>query len=323
MDTSSEVRVESRSKSKQAISKIVLSAMMLALAVVLEYVAKLIPFFSWPAGGSVSITMVPLIMVSLYCGPVYGTVIAIAYSVINFFIDGVTGWTPNVLAVCLSLLLDYVIGFGCCGLAAFFRRPFFEKKAWAPVAAVVLCCLVRLVSSVLSGVIVFTQGFDYDSASGLMTDFTLGGFIYSLTYNAGYMIPSMVLDVAIFIVLLKPIYTTFNTTVILPLLPEAVREDKKKAITAHKLMPMYLVIQYVFGILSMIPQLKMYYLGYFGAVLGVGLLAYEIYDMTKQKDEKDSLSHFIYLALIVIGLSLSIVGICSFVTYGQGFYTED
>ncbi len=330
----------SRQNSQGAISKIVIASMMLALAVVLEFVTRSIPFFksAWLMGGSISITMVPLILTALYCGPIYGTVISITYAVINFFIDGVTSWTPNVLAVCLSLLLDYVIGFGCCGLAAIFRKPFFEKKPWAPLAAVVLCGAIRLFTSFLSGIIVFTQAFDYDSTSGLSTAFTPEGCIYSITYNAGYMIPSIILCAVLFIVLLNTLYNTFNMTIVRPLVPNSLKKDvnqyegdelDKKYIsheTVHasikRWMPVYLIIDYGFGILSMIPQLKMYYLAYFGLVLSILLILHFLFRICISKDFDKF--NFYYIALLAIGLGLSICGICSFFTYGSNFYsTED
>lgn len=314
-----------RAESKKAISCIVISAMMLALAVVLESVSKVIPLFEWPNGGSISITMVPLILVSLYCGPIYGTVIAICYSVINFFIDGVSGWTPNLTAVLLSLLLDYVIGFGCCGLAAIFRKKFFERKVWVLVASVILCGLVRLLSSFLSGMVVFTQAFDYESTSGLAIDFTKGGFIYSLSYNAGYMLPSMAFSIVIMLVLAKPLYTTFSYPFVKTLNPQRnlanADEAPAKKVSVQTLMPFYLAVEYILAVLAMIPQLKLYFLGYFGIVLGICLVVYQFcfLEFTNHKAEEHRLA-FIYLALAIVGLALNIVGVVSYVTYAKNLY---
>lgn len=315
----------SRKNSQKAVSKLVISSMMLALAVVLEFVTRSIPFFksTWLMGGSISITMVPLILTALYCGPVYGTVISIAYAVINFFIDGVIGWTPNTLAVCLSLLLDYVVGFGCCGLAAIFRKPFFRKEGWVPIASVLLCGTVRLFASFLSGIIVFTQAFDYDSTSGLSTAFTPEGCIYSITYNAGYMIPSMVLCAVLFVVLLSVIYSTFNTPLVRPLIPDGISEENtERTLPSKFVMPLYLIIDYVFALLSMIPQAKMYYLGYFSLIISFVSAAYFLIYRIAIKKEKTSLN-FLYFILFLFGLAMSICGICSFLTYGSNFYPTE
>ncbi len=317
-----ETKGSSRINTQKQISKLVISSMMLALAVAVEYISKCIPFFKWPMGGSISIVMIPLILVGLYCGPFYGFFISIAYSVINFFIDGVTGWTPNMQAVLLSLLLDYIIGFGACGLSSIFRKQFFEKKAWAPIVAILICGFTRLLASFLSGMIVFTQAFDYESKSGLAMDFTWGGFTYSLSYNAGYMIPSIVLCIALMFALLKPLYTTFNTNIIRPLAKEVNTTPSFDITTSKFIVPINLVIAYGFGILSTIPLLKMYYLGYFGIIISLSLSIYEFCAMLKDKKNEQPFDIYksLYLTLAVFGLALSIFGVVSLWTYGYTAY---
>lgn len=320
-----ETRGSSRINSQKQISKLVISSMMLALAVAVEFISKSIPFFKWPMGGSISIVMIPLILVGLYCGPFYGFFIGIAYSVINFFIDGVTSWTPNMQAVLLSLLLDYVIGFGACGLSSIFRKQFFEKKAWAPIVAILLCGITRLIASFFSGMIVFTQAFDYESTSGLSMDFSWAGFTYSLSYNAGYMIPSIILCILLMFALLKPLYITFNTNIIKPLTKE-VSSTSSFDITKSKLLtPINLAITYVFAILSVIPNIKMYYLGYFGILISLCLIAYEVYSIIKNKKENKKIEsiRILYLTLSIVGLALSILGTVSFCTFGASFYSNN
>lgn len=312
-----------------AVTKIIVSAMMLALAIVLEGVSKFIPFLKWPNGGSISVTMVPLVLAGMYCGPLYGTFVGVAFGIINFFMDGVISWTPNVLAVLLSLLLDYVIGFGCCGLAGLFRKPFYKKEVWAPFAALALCCVVRFLSSFMSGLIVFTSSFDYEATSGLCTDFTPAGVIYSFTYNIGYILPSMVMGFFVLAVLAKPLFIAMDYPIFASF-KKQYAGDTTSSFTLpsfEKLMPLYLAIEYLFGVLSSIPALKLSFLGYFGLVLGVALVAFEIVNLIKgnKEDDGDSkkLMSIMYLVLALLGIGASLAGALSPATYGSVYYPAE
>ncbi len=316
----------SREKSQKSIAQIVISGMMLALAIAMEGISKCIPFFSWPLGGSVSITMVPLILVGLYCGPLYGVVISVLFGVFNFLLDGVISWTPNVTAVILSLILDYVIGFGACGLSSIFRKKFFQKDRFACLYATLLCGSVRLVSSFFSGMIVFTTAFDYSSTSGLAPAFTWAGFTYSLGYNAGYMLPSIALDILVFFVLIKPLFISLDTTIVKNLAPKNSEETKSLPLPSFlQMLPIYLLFEVAFGIVSMIPSLKVSYFGYFGIMLGVGLVSYILVGLIKKKDEmsvNQRILYIVYLFVSLVGIALCITGCVSPVTYGAASYSE-
>ncbi len=326
MENTSNSNLSKREKSQKSIAQIVISAMMLALALALEGISKCIPFFSWPLGGSISLTMVPLILCALYCGPVYGTIIAMCFGGINFLFDGVISWTGNVTAVLLSLLLDYLIGFGVCGLASLFRKPFFEKKSWSLIASASLCGIARLVSSFLSGVIVFTNAFDYESTSGLAVDFSWGGITYSLGYNAGYMLPSIALDVLVLLVLVKPLFLSQKLPVVRSLSCETITTEKEKKFPSFQsLLPFYLVAEYVFAILSTIVPLYLSFFGYFALALGVGFLTYEIVYLVKGKEtltRNEKILCYSYIALILVGIAVSLAGVFSPISYGKDAYTD-
>ncbi len=311
----SNAQPSSRAKGKKAISRIIIAGSMLALAVMMEAISKAIPFFSWPMGGSVSLTMIPLILVGLYCGPVYGTLISMVFGGLNFLMDGVISWTPNAIAVVLSLILDYIVGFGVCGFSSLFRKSFFEKKVYAIVLAVVLCGSLRFLSSFFSGMIVFTQGFDYESTSGLATDFSWGGFTYSFVYNIGYMLPSIILDVICALILLRALYSTFKTPLVKPLIPSNISTSGFVLPSFDKLLPIVFLVDAIIGILSSIPALKISYFGYFGLVLSVSVLIYVVVKMVKEK-KIDYLS----LSFTICVLAVNLLGILSPYTYGQNSY---
>ena len=316
-------KTSSRAFSKKSLADIVISAMMLALALAIKGVSELIPFSNLPYGGSITIILVPLCLVGLLCGPVWGTVVPILFSVFNFLWDGVVSWTPNTNAVIITLFLDYIIAFGVCGLSSLFRKPFFKKKAWAPLVAVLVCGLLRLVSHFFSGVIVWNNIWDYEGPVNM--DWSKGGITYSLVYNTSYMIPTIILSLIVIAFLMKPLYTLFSMPLLQSLKPRSMKDDKEEVDT----LPSYRILSYIFAsifaladILSMIPQLKMNYLGYFVMPLALASLVYEIYRVIKMKKEKQQIqvADILMIVVFVLLLALSIVGVVSRYSYGASFY---
>lgn len=311
--------VSKRSVSKKAISQIVITSMMLAIALCLKGLSELISFFNWPFGGSISLVMVPLVLCSLLCGPIYGTIAGMTFGLFDFLIDGVISWTPNTLAVVLSLILDYLIGFGACGLAGLFKRPFFEKKTWAPLVSMLTCGIVRFISSFISGVVVFTSAFDYSSTSGLSVDFSVAGITYSLTYNLGYMLPTVILSLLVFVLLMRAIYIVLDYPYVKVLAPTNLEvNEEEKEVTLKELIPLCSLILIILSIVGAIPSFKIFYVGIISLVIIFFVLAYSIYLFVNKKIE---LKQFmIYLGLIIVCVSVSILSIASRYSYGVSLY---
>ena len=317
-----------RSKSQRAVSQIVISAIMLTIAIMLKGVTELIPFLNLPFGGSISLVMVPLILITLLCGPIYGTLGGVLFGLIDFFWDGVISWTPNALAIILSLLLDYIIGFGSVGLGGIFRKRFFKKQMWASIAAISLSGVVRLLSSFLSGVIVFTTAFDYASTEGLAVDFSRAGIIYSLSYNGAYMLPTIVLSIFVLAVLTKPLFSVLDIPSIKILAPKAndanQAAEKISVPTFEKLVPIYLFTVYALAVLGAIPSLFIHWFGYLSIVFGVFFVGYEsyliIHESKTEKSLKEMIFCSIYLALFLLSIGVSLAAILSPYTYGKETY---
>lgn len=319
-DTSS--TTSSRSFSKKSLADIVISAMMLALALAIKGISQLIPFSNLPYGGSITIILVPLCLVGLLCGPVWGIIVPVLFSVFNFLWDGVSSWTANTSAVILTLFLDYIVAFGFCGISSLFRKPFFEKKAYAPLLAVLLSGILRLVSHFFSGVIVWNNIWDYEGP--IVMDWSKAGITYSLVYNTSYMIPTIILSLLVMAYLLKPMYTLFSMPLMQSLKPKSlettdVKEDK---------LPSYRLLSFIFAflflagtVLSLIPQLKMNYLGYFVAPLSLASTVYEIVRLIRNRKEKIEIYDILMVIVFMMILALSILGILSRYTYGASFYS--
>jgi thiamine transporter len=152
-----------------------------ALAVALAFVLGFFVLFKMPFGGSVSLEMIPLILLSLRQGWKVGVVAGATYGLLDLAID------PFVVHP-LQLLLDYPLAFGVLGLAGLFKPTVRGAILGATVAV-----LARFFCHFLSGVVFFAsyapEGWN--------------PFLYSTAYNAAYLVPSFLIAIVVVVVLLK------------------------------------------------------------------------------------------------------------------------
>ena len=93
-----DVTVNSR---KRLIKDLIETSILVSLTVVLDLIFKAIPFMDMPQGGSVSLTMLPLLVISFRNGPKWGLIGGVLYAVINLLLDGkLYHWS--------SIFLDYL-----------------------------------------------------------------------------------------------------------------------------------------------------------------------------------------------------------------------
>jgi len=152
-----------------------------ALAIALAFVLGLIKVFQMPFGGSISLEMIPLILLALRQGPVVGVVTGAAYGLLNLAVG-------PVVVHPVQVLFDYPLAFGALGLAGFFRPTVRGAVIGAAVAV-----LARFVCHFVSGVVFFAsyapEGWN--------------PYVYSGAYNAAYLVPSLVIALVVVVVLLR------------------------------------------------------------------------------------------------------------------------
>ena len=334
LQTSSTSVPSSRNKSKKAIAQIVISALMLALALVIKGLSELFPFLNFPQGGSITIILVPLVLCGLYCGPIWGTLISIAFGLFDFLWDGAAGWFASTSAAVVCCLLDYVVAFGVIGLASIFRRSFFEKKPAQPVLGLILVGLLRFLSHLFSGIIVFNQIANYND-DGLLTaltpNWTSGGFVYSFSYNGAYMFPTIALSALVLAIIMKPLYSTFHLPYIKVLEPKNLEVNQDINFTTESifdsLLPYLEGMFALLGVSSLIPdsgKLPDHYvtvmanLGYVSLLLMACVDIYlfiAFYNAIKNKKEEKK-TYVLYLLLSLFVFGISILGIVSQYTFG-------
>ncbi len=162
-------------------------AMMIAMATVLS----MFKLFTLPQGGSVTIaSMVPLVLVSYRHGLKWGIGTAFVHSLLQMLLGFYPPPAQTFMAFVGVILLDYVLAFTVLGTSAFFGKPFKNRIASVAVGATVVGVL-RFLCSFLSGILIWSS-------------YTPEGtpvWLYSLTYNGGYMLPEIIITVVVAVIL--------------------------------------------------------------------------------------------------------------------------
>lgn len=164
-------------------------AIMVALATVLS----LIKLYEAPLGGSVTLlSMLPVSVLSIRLGLKWGLTGGFLYAMLQMLLDlgKVISWglTPAALIGCI--IFDYLLAFTVIGLAGILRT----KGRLGMVGGIALALFCRFCSHLVSGTLIFDIW---------MPDGWAHPFVYSLAYNAFYMIPELVFTVAAAMILTK------------------------------------------------------------------------------------------------------------------------
>ena len=155
-------------------------AIMIAIAQILSYL-KL--FGNLPNGGSITLAMFPMLLFAVRWGLGKGLLAGFAFGVLQLVFDGAYAWGWQ------SMLLDYLVAFTPLGLAGLFRG-----KKWGIFPGTVLGCGVRFLVHYISGVTIYRIYVPTEIPGiGVFDD----AAIYSLVYNGSYMLPCMVLALAV------------------------------------------------------------------------------------------------------------------------------
>ena len=168
-------------KNASLIVKLTESAMMIALATLLS-MAKLLEM---PYGGSVTMaSMLPLVIIAYRYGTKWGLLTGFAFGAVQFALGTKNiGYLPvkDFASVATLIVADYLLAFAVLGFGGIFRKP-CKRQATALVLGSVLVAILRYLCHVISGWTVWAQ-----------FDLTKAGLLYSLSYNATYMLPEMLI----------------------------------------------------------------------------------------------------------------------------------
>ena len=188
------------------------SAMLLAIAIVLELVSKMfIP--EMPFGGQVTlVSMLPVVLISYRHGVKWGLFSAFVYALLEMalgaktvsaaFLPGYFGDGAMIFNALLMCLLDYIIAFTVLGMGGIFRNK-LQNPGVALMCGSLVALGLRYLTHIASGYILFAsyaewfftqEGFPAWGAQ-LVESLSpeMLGFVYSLVYNGFYMVPEIIL----------------------------------------------------------------------------------------------------------------------------------
>ena len=188
------------------------SAMLIALAVVLELTGRMV-IPPMPFGGQLTLcAMLPIVLISYRHGVKWGLTAGFGYSLVQMalgadvvtaaFQPGYFGDGSMIGKALTMCLMDYMLAYTLLGLGGIFRNRISRKGPALMLGSIVaLCC--RYCAHILSGYILFSgwaewfftqEGFPAWGAalvSALSPEML--GLVYSIVYNGMYMIPEMIL----------------------------------------------------------------------------------------------------------------------------------
>lgn len=159
--------------------KLTESGLMLALTTILSVVA----IAKLPYGGSITFaSMLPMIIIAYRYGFAWGLLTGATYGLIQMLLglDAVSYATSAVAAIAI-IALDYILAFMSTAIGGLFRKG--KNQLSSLVTATLLVCLVRYLFHVISGCTVWA-GLSIPTADAL---------VYSLIYNATYMLPETII----------------------------------------------------------------------------------------------------------------------------------
>ena len=193
--------------------KLLVCAMMIAMATGIAFVSDMIPFLHLPFGGSFTIAgMLPIILASYMFGIKWGLGCAFTYSVIQLLISFRTVsafFLPDsdfqLAAAILICFIDYILAYTLLGFGGAFRK--MKNRTAGLLLGVILAVLLRYAAHILSGYIFygewaewfFTQEGFYSIGEKVVNVFSgkALALIYSIVYNGLYMIPELIITAVV------------------------------------------------------------------------------------------------------------------------------
>ena len=198
------------------------SAMLLAVAIVLELVSKMfIP--EMPFGGQITlVSMLPVVLISYRHGVKWGLVTGGAYALLEMalgaktvaaaFQPGYFGDGTMIVNALIMCALDYVVAFTVLGLGGIFRNR-IKNPGVSLMGGSLVALGARFAAHIASGYILFAgwaewfftqDGFPAWGAA-LVESLSPAalGLTYSVVYNGMYMVPEMIFTAVAALLLAK------------------------------------------------------------------------------------------------------------------------
>ena len=223
-------------------SKQIIAMTECGMMIALSTVFSLIKVVEMPYGGSVTLaSMLPIVIAVFRHGAAWGVGTALVNSAVQLLLGlNSLSYFSTWQSIVAIILLDYIVAFGVFALSGVFKR--IEKRQnYAFLYGVLLSSVLRYVCHVISGATVW---------AGLSIP-TNAALIYSLSYNATYMLPETIILVA------TSIYLTSVVDFRAPV-PKRIKKQSMDKIEIYTMMlaGLMLVITIVVDIILLSPYLQ-------------------------------------------------------------------
>ena len=185
-------------KSKKWTTKdVVYVAVFAALALVFKFVGGFIPFLKMANGGSIEIEMIVLVIASFVLGYQKGIVSALVYWVLAFMFNEASYFLNPLQYAC-----DYLIPFVAMGCTTLFLFKGIKNDNLRYIVAVFIAFFIKYICHLISGAFFY---FPEGEVAG-----SVGAWIYSIGYNAPYVIVSMIIAMLIVPMIMSRVKTKVN-----------------------------------------------------------------------------------------------------------------
>ena len=160
------------------------------VAIAIAQVLSFITLFHMPQGGSIkAASLVPLMIFAYRWGGTRGIWAGVVYGVLHFLL----GFKSSIHY--LSIILDYLVAYGAIGVCGYFK-----DNITGLVSGSIVASALRWFTSVPSGAVVFASYAPQGQ----------NPWIYSMIYNASYMIPDGILNIIVLLFLYQGVKRGLN-----------------------------------------------------------------------------------------------------------------
>ena len=168
-------------KSRKMTRTLTEGAIMIAAAQILSF----LPLYKLPWGGSIDLAMLPILMFCVRWGFGPGMIVTTAHALLQTMFEGgiAIGWQ--------SILGDFLAAYMILGIAGLFRGKFC--------LAATVACTARFLVHYVVGATIWAEYMPESFFGMTMTT----PWFYSALYNGAYMLPDLVMVLAIYLLLKK------------------------------------------------------------------------------------------------------------------------
>lgn len=175
------------------LKRLVLIALYVALAIILDYIKEMLPFLNMPKGGSINIATIPIVLASFHLGVIDGCVSGFLWMVISFILN--LNYPP--IGV-IEFMLDYFIPSIVLGASSFLGKKGYVRQ----LLGIIIVNFIRMASIILAGVYFW---YPKGAAAGSALAWS-----NSIGYNLPYLLATMIMLTIVVPLLYERLAKIFN-----------------------------------------------------------------------------------------------------------------